>query len=575
MDDNRELLILYGSQTGYAEDTARRIARQAWRRHFTTRVQAMDQTDREWLFGSARRVVFVCSTTGQGDAPDNMRRLWRVLLRKTQPHDALCHMRYAVFGLGDSSYAKFNYAAKRLHRRLAQLGATAVIDRGDGDDQHYLGLDGALDPWLDALWAALLRDAPLPRPVVPESVVPPPSVDVVEIGGAYVLPPAPEAPDTVAATLEASERITARDHFQDVRHLQFRIDDGPAWQPGDCAVVRPSNSASDVESFLVAAHWAGAAADAPLRLHGDALPAYVPRETTLRWLSTHYFDIGGVPKRSFFEMLGYFAQGDERDRLCELASTAGQDDLHAYCMRPRRTVTEALHDFPSVHVPLSHMFDVLPPIAERSFSISSAHAHTPTLVDLTVAVVGYKTMMHVPRRGVCSTWLANMPVATPVRMRFARGLLHVPADAHTPAIMVGPGTGIAPFMAFIRHRPPQSPNHLFFGCRSERSDFYYRAQLEQWCAAGCLRLYCAFSRDQPDKVYVQHRIRENGALVWDLVSRQCAIVYVAGNANRMPQDVRAAFVDVAMAHGALSAAAAEEYVRAMERCGRYQEECWY
>ncbi|KAJ1667448.1 NAPDH-dependent diflavin reductase [Coemansia sp. RSA 1813] len=585
--DDRKLLILYGSQTGYAEDTARRIARQAWRRHFAVQVQAMDRTDRTAFFACDRPlVVFVCSTTGQGDEPDNMKKFWRVLLRKTIPHDALVGMRYAVFGLGDSSYQRFNFAAKRLHRRLAQLGATPVVERGDGDDQHYLGLDGALDPWLRDLWEALLHDFPLPRPIVPESVAPAASVDVSFDSSASLDPVdrPPVFPGTVAATLTQSERITAPDHFQDVRHLRFQIDGTLKWNPGDCAVLRPSNMAPDVDAFLAAAHWTDTA-DTPLHitpLSNTVLASWVPRTTTLRWLCTYYFDIGGIPKRSFFEMLFYFSQNpDERDRLHEFSSTAGQDDLHAYCMRPRRTVAEALADFPGSPIPVAYAFDVLPAIAERSFSISSDSLHTPAAVDLTVAVVEYKTMMHVMRRGVCTKWLAHMSTGTRVQLRIARGLMRLPPDSDTPLIMVGPGTGIAAFMAFIQHRrhvDPQSANYLFFGCRSEHKDFYYRTQLEQWCSEGCLHLFCAFSRDSADgsKVYVQDRIRDNGSLVWSLLSEQQASVYVSGNANRMPQDVRAAFVDVVTRHGdGLSADDAGEYIRAMEKSGRYQEECWY
>ncbi|KAJ1736562.1 NADPH-dependent diflavin oxidoreductase 1 [Coemansia sp. Benny D160-2] len=575
----RKLVVLYGSQTGYAEDAARRIGREAWRRHYAVQVAAMDHVERSLVFETeAAAILFVCSTTGQGDPPDNMRKFWRFLLRKTIPHDALRGKRVAVFGLGDSSYSGFNFAAKRLFRRLVQLGAVPLVPRGDGDDQHYLGVDGALDPWLQDLWTELERSHPLPRPIVPESVVPPPSADVALDGDIEMhgLGAPPEPPLTVAATLAESERITAQDHFQDVRRLRFETDDAVEWVPGDCAVLRPCNQARDVDAFLAAAGWT-ALADRRLRISGETVATWVPRTTTLRWLGTYYFDIGGVPRRSFFEMLRHFARTEaERERLCEFASTAGQDDLLTYCMRPRRTFTETLRDFRhTAPLPLEYAFDLVPPIAERSFSISSARGP----VDLTVAVVTYKTVMRDARRGVCSTWLAQLKPGERVRMRLARGTMRPPPDPLTPAIMVGPGTGIAAFMAFMHQRCAlaQSPNYLFFGCRSEHKDFYYRSTLERWCAAGSLHLFCAFSRDNdPEKkVYVQHRIREQGALVWSLLDGRRACVYVSGNANKMPQDVRAAFVDVVAAHGARSADDAAEYVRAMERDGRYQEECWY
>ncbi|KAJ2492443.1 NAPDH-dependent diflavin reductase [Coemansia sp. RSA 2050] len=576
MEEERKLLILYGSQTGYAEDVARRISRQAWRRHFTAHVQALDQVDRQLVFSSSP-VIFICSTTGQGEEPDNMKRFWRFLLRKSLPHDALSGMEFAVFGLGDSSYQKFNFPAKRLYRRLQQLGAHALVRRGDGDDQHYLGVDGQLDPWLEELWDVVLRKWPLPRPAVPDDVVPDPTFDV-SLGGTQDMG---VVEDRCRATLAVSERITAADHFQDVRHLRFAIEGGqgplPAWGPGDCAVLRPRNLAGDVDAFLATVGWADRA-DEPLRIEPrstSATLAWPVRAATLRGLCTSYFDIMGVPRRSFFEMLSYFAPSpEERDKLREFSSAAGQDDLLAYCMRPRRTVLEVLGDFPRTApaIPLSYAFDVFPVIAERSFSISSAEC--PHAVDLTVAIVEYKTLMQRKRRGVCTRWLAQMPVGHTLAMRFARGTMRLPSPSQ-PIVMVGPGTGIAAFMSFIQSRP-RADNYLFFGCRSASKDFYYQEQLQQWASEGSLHLYCAFSRDGPAKVYVQDRIREQSQLLWSLMAEQDAVVFVSGNANRMPDDVRQAFADVVSANNPqMSADDAQSYISSMVKEGRYQEECWY
>ncbi|KAJ2796893.1 NAPDH-dependent diflavin reductase [Coemansia helicoidea] len=585
-DRDRRLLVLYGSQTGYAKDTAQRIARQGWRRHFAVQVQAMDEADRAAVLAAACPVIFVCSTTGQGDEPDNMRRFWRFLLRKSHPHNVLAGMAYAVFGQGDSSYQKFNFCAKRLFRRLAQLGARPIVPCGLGDDQHYLGVDGALDPWLEELWSALLDRLPLPRPIIPDSVAPDPSADITPVDGS----PGDEAssamlpPDSHPAVLVASDRLTAPDHFQDVRSFRFELeaaDERPLWSPGDCAVLRPANQAADVDAFLAMMGWADRA-DAPLRAtarSGSAVSERIPEVTTLRWLFTHYFDITAVPRRSFFEMLYYFsASEDEKERLREFSATEGQDELHTYCMRPRRTIMEVLDDLPHSRVPLGYVFDVFPEIAERSFSISSAAAATPSLVELTVAVVEYKTLMQRPRVGLCTRWLAHLPIGHRVAMRFARGTMRLPDDPAVPVIMVGPGTGVAPFMAFLRQRcvAGARSNYLFFGCRGRERDFLHRRQLEEWVADGSLRLFCAFSRDQEDKVYVQHRIREHGDLVWSLISEKGAAVFVSGNANRMPDDVRQAFADVVQSHAAGSSdSEAAACIQRMAKAGRYQEECWY
>ncbi|KAJ1956804.1 NAPDH-dependent diflavin reductase [Linderina pennispora] len=576
-DTSRRLLILYGSQTGYAEDVARRISRQAWRRHFTTEVLAMDEADRSLVFTTEAPVIFVCSTTGQGEEPDNMKKFWRFLLRKSIPGDALAGLSFAVFGLGDSSYRKFNFPAKRLFRRLLQLGGTPVVPRGDGDDQHYLGTDGALDPWLEGLWEELLLKYPMPQPIIPDSVTPDPTFDIsfvdCDVSELHKTESTPEN----FARLTHAERITAEEHFQDVRHFRFELSEPAQWSPGDCLVVRPSNQAKDVEEFLELVQWTEDA-DRPIRVVSrSSMPAWLPQLTTLRWLCTNYLGIAMVPRRSFFELMAYFGgSADETEKLQEFASTQGQDDLHTYCMRPRRTIIEALGDFPKTRLPLSHVMDIVPSIAERSFSISSAAAVTPRAVDLTVAIVDYKTMMYKRRVGLCTQWLKHMHIGTRVPVRFARGTMGLPQDLETPVIMVGPGTGIAAFMAFIRHRQHQgaTANYLFFGCRSHDADYFYREELESLQSNGVLHLFCAFSRDQDHKVYVQHRIRENAATLWPLISEMGAVVYVSGNANQMPDDVRRAFVDVVKEQGQVDESEAELFIDTMVKTRQYQEECW-
>ncbi|KAJ1647339.1 NAPDH-dependent diflavin reductase [Coemansia asiatica] len=586
-DDSRKILVLYGSQTGYAEDTARRIGRQAWQRHFTATVKPMDEIDRrtalEQSAASCPVAIFVCSTTGQGMQPDNMRKFWRFLLRKSLPNDALKGLRFAVFGLGDSSYAEYNFAAKRLFRRLVQLGAEPVVARGDGDDQHYLGADGALVPWLESLWSALDALYPMPRSKIADDIVPPPAFGVSLIEGTVPAEQQPEAADGLGegwfdARMAANERLTAAEHFQDVRRVSFAPEDPVEWTPGDWAVLRPRNQDTSVNEFLRLMSWTDIA-DKPLSVRGAS---NVPEVTTLRWLATHHLDVTAVPRRSFFEMLWFFCEHeDEREKLNELTSSAGQDDLLAYCMRPRRTILEVLSDFPHSRIPLSYVLDAFPAIATRSFSISSDRG----TVDLTVAIVRYKTIMYIPRTGLCTQWLAHMQLGTPVRMRIERGTMRLPQDPRTPVIMVGPGTGIAAFMAFIRERVCQgaTDTHLFFGCRGKEMDFLYRDQLNQWVDQGVLHLYCAFSRDQPERrTYVQNRIAEESAGMWELLERG-AVIYVSGNARQMPQDVRQAFVNAVSRHGHLESndddvdadADAEAYIRRMQRTGRYQEECWF
>ncbi|KAJ2379981.1 NAPDH-dependent diflavin reductase, partial [Coemansia sp. RSA 2603] len=493
----------------------------------------------------------------------------------------------------------YNFAGKRLFRRLAQLEAQPLVARGDGDDQHYLGVDGALDAWLQTLWTVLDQRWPSGRRPRGADELPPPAypVQIAAPGETAETPAAADGPGGgwMDACVTANERLTAETHFQDVRRLRLEPVDGAqaadGWEPGDWAVMRPQNAAAEVDRFLAATRWAG---DLVVRIDGGA-DIGLPRTTTVRWLATHVLDISGVPRRSFFEYLARFAtHEDERSRLSEFASAEGQDELQAYCMRVRRTLCEVLEDFPQSQgcVPLERMLDVFPRLATRAFSISSDAPDGA--VELTVAVVHYRTRMQRARTGVCTSWLAGLAYGASVRVRIEPGTIRLPDDPRGHVVMVGPGTGVAAFMAFARRRRRQwidrgaanmGATHLFFGARMRLGDFLYHDLLAAWAAEGWLTLHCAFSRDQaPDMAglaeqtldvrapaYVQDCITACAHDIWRLLE-DGAFVYVSGNANRMPDDVRAAFARVVdtCADGRV---AGDAYVREMVRAGRYQEEC--
>ncbi|XP_059342343.1 NADPH-dependent diflavin oxidoreductase 1 isoform X3 [Ammospiza nelsoni] len=521
------LLVLFGSQTGTAQDTAERVGREAQRRHLRCRVQALDSCDLANLIHEPL-VVFVCATTGQGDPPDNMKMFWRFLFRKSLPGSALCQLDYAVLGLGDSSYPKFNFIAKKLHKRLLQLGANPLLPVALGDDQHDLGPDAVIDPWLVALWEKILALYPLP-----------PGLGII-------------SPDV---------RFSA----------------------GDVVMIQPQNCPEDVQQFCQL-----------LRLEphrrfvlqptepGTPLPPLLPQPCSVQYLVTHYLDISCVPRRSFFELLASFSTNElEREKLQEFSSAQGQEELYSYCNRPRRTTLEVLWDFPhsTCAIPADYLLDLIPRIRPRAFSIASSLLTHPERMQILVAVVRYKTRLSKPRRGLCSTWLASLnPEQGDVRVPLwvKKGGMKFPADPGTPVIMIGPGTGVAPFRAAIQERVAlgRRGNCLFFGCRHQSKDFYCQAEWEELVTKGFLTLFTAFSRDQEEKVYVQHRIRENGKLLWELLSTENAHIYLAGNAKQMPAAVAEALQSVLQQEGGLSPLEAEEHFTALERSRRFQSETW-
>ncbi|XP_044029150.1 NADPH-dependent diflavin oxidoreductase 1 [Siniperca chuatsi] len=591
---NPTLRILYGSQTGTAQDVAQRIARQAQRRQLQVQVLSLDNYNVANLI-SESLVVFVCSTTGQGDPPDNMMNFWRFLFKKTLPVGSLSRLDCAILGLGDSSYPKFNFVAKKLHKRLLQLGASVLLPVGLADDQHDLGSDAVIDPWLTSFWEKVFALYPSLVDVVPlrEDEPLPPSYtfhfldDVKEKTDDRLRIPmektVPSQSHPFFSRLVSNKRVTDMSHFQDVRHIEFDITGSNIeFVAGDVVMMRPCNTPEDVQQFCQLLRLDPEARFTLRATDNTAVPARLPQPCTVRHLVESYLDIAAVPRRSFFELLSTFATNElEQEKLVEFSSAAGQDELHSYCNRPRRTALEVLADFPhtTAELKVDYLLDLFPEIQPRSFSIASSLQAHPHTLQILVAVVRYKTKLYKPRRGLCSTWLASLDPAQGevyVPLWVKKGSLKFPKEKDTPVIMVGPGTGVAPFRAALQERIAEGKNAnvLFFGCRSESKDFYFSSEWEEMMKAGHLTLFTAFSRDQEEKVYVQHRVRENAELLWDLIANKSAYVYIAGNAKQMPTSVRDALKEVFQQEGGVSTGDAEQVLAAMERSGQLQSETW-
>ncbi|XP_011368194.1 NADPH-dependent diflavin oxidoreductase 1 isoform X1 [Pteropus vampyrus] len=608
------LLVLFGSQTGTAQDVSERLGREARRRRLGCRVQALDSYPVVNLINEPL-VIFVCATTGQGDPPDNMKNFWRFIFRKNLPSTSLCQMDFAVLGLGDSSYAKFNFVAKKLYRRLLQLGGTALLPVCLGDDQHELGPDAAIDPWLHTLWEKVLGLYPMPigLGVIPPGVPLPskfalqffqeaPEMCSGEQRGARTEPQSPPSElQPFLARMVTNRRVTGPSHFQDVRLIEFDITGSGINQPsprvppkpsmafphsfaaGDVVLILPQNAASHVQQFCQAL---GLDPDQCFMLQPRepdvSCPERLPQPCSVRHLVSQYLDIASVPRRSFFELLACLSPHElERDKLLELSSPAGQEELSQYCSRPRRTALEVLCDFPhtAAAIPPDYLLDLIPPIRPRAFSIASSLLARPSRLQILMAVVQYQTRLKEPRRGLCSSWLASLdpeqgPVQVPLWVR--PGGLTFPQAPDTPVIMVGPGTGVAPFRAAVQERVAQgrTENFLFFGCRQRDQDFYWEAEWKELEERGCLSLVTAFSRDQERKVYVQHRLRELGPLVWELLDHRGAYFYLAGNAKYMPADVSEALTSIFREEGGLSGPEAAAYLARLQRTLRFQTETW-
>lgn len=668
--------ILFGSQTGCAEEVAHRLAAEAVRRRYTPVCCSMEDYDVRALPTEAL-VVLIASTTGEGEVPDAMRGFWQFLLRKDLPDGSLRSVLHACFGLGDSSYPKFCFAAKRLHRRMEQLGSTALVPIGLGDDQDALGIDFALEPWLATLWSALGARLPLPAGCeeLAESECPPPryTVEVLPascegegrtaedmaagngdwgfVGDAPDVPTPPTptmaAPVVPAASREhpfrarvlENTRLTASGCGRDVRHIALDVSGwGLAYEEGDALAVQPRNPMAGTRA-LVCSLGLDPSARVRVSLAQPHAPPLPHADWTVLELFVRRLDVYGVPRRSFFALLAYFATEPlHAEKLRELGSAAGAAERREYASLPRRTCAEVLLEFGSARPPLAYYLDLLPPLRERYFSIASSPRVHPSTVHLCVAVVRYQTMLSIPRFGVCSSYLAALEPFTPgraihtsylaalepssaegaakgiaegaaadkaspptveassveastVEVWLRRGCIRMPRGLSSPLVMIGPGTGVAPFRAFTQARQVQRAQAaaageaasvgaaiLYFGCRRPEADFLYAAEWAAHQAEGTLlALHTAFSRvpGQP-KVYVQHAMVSppGAAQLWTLLAHPHCHVYIAGASGAMPRDVRKALRALASEHGGLDEAAAAAWLANLEATKRLQCETW-
>lgn len=592
------VLIGFGSETGTAQETAEHLHREFLYRDIPVKIAPMNQLSISQIHPDiCSAVVFVCSTTGDGEEPTNMKQFWRSLLSRTLHRSTLAGVHFTVLGLGDSSYAKFNYVAKRLFRRLQGLGGTPLHELGLSDDQHPDGSEYQSQLWISDLFEKLptllettfTRNYRLLPPKYPALITSPGEENThlekipnsIEDNNTRI--PAGESPDNNASVnssiptrerpfvgqLVENRRLTSEEHFQDVRLIGLGVEGSRIqYKPGDVVWIYPQNTE---ENVMEASRLLKLPLDATLTFTGSK-PAHVPQSLSIRDLLTQYLDIAAVPSRYFFELCSNFAKDElELEKFAEFTSLLGRDSLWAYTTRPRRTLLEVLADFHSVrkHLDLTYLLDIIPVTKPRGFSIASAQNQAQGRLEACVAVVRYKTNMKTARVGLCSSWLSTLSLGQPVRFYTTPGSFLFPLDR--PIIMVGPGTGCAPFRSLIQDRADTSqPLLLFFGCRSYKHDFFFRSE---WESITNLHVVCAFSRDQPNKVYVQHKIIEEGQRVWELL-QQGAVFCVAGNSKNMPFQVKDSLVTVARQQGGLSENEALKYIDQLVKNKLYQTETW-
>lgn len=459
-----------------------------------------------------------------------MKQFWRHLLNKNLPATILQNLKYGVLGLGDSSYSKFNFAAKKLNKRLAQLGGKELLPIGLADDQHNLGIDAVVDPWIKKLWEEIvnifeisIEDKINEENLIIErydvSIIEINQLNSIHIDEQLINSPYQSNTDIYAqetfinnyiriGTIVENIKTTSEDHFQDVRLINIQADD-IKYDPGDVIYIRPKNTPEQVKRFfdILDEHNIKLFPDMMIQVLEKEIkvPFVLRRNLTLREIVEQYWDLNFKPRRSTMHTLSLISENElEKEKLCEFASPVGQEELYNYINRPRRNILEVFTDFPHTtsKINIKLLFEIMSPIKPRPYSIASSLEATPNRIQILVAIVKFKTRLVEPRFGLCSKWLASLKNNDKVIFSLQRGTFRFNNDK--PMILIGPGTGVAPFRSLLLEKAKKEKDLkdciLFFGCRNENKDYHCKEDFERLSRENNLKVFCAFSRDQGHKM---------------------------------------------------------------------------
>ncbi|MDG0969736.1 MAG: sulfite reductase subunit alpha [Porticoccaceae bacterium] len=525
--------ILYGTQTGNAESLAMDAASAARARGFQAVVQGLDDVTMD-AFCAMKRVIVAIATYGEGEMPDNAGLFWESLTSVDMPK--LPEMQFGVLALGDTGYDEFCQAGKLLDMRLEQLGATRLIDRLDCDVDY----EDVAEEWIAKT-----------IPLTSDAKITPPAVEV------------PQGPvkslwnrkNPYPAVLKVNSLLSGKSSAKEIRHYEFDLSNsGITYETGDALNVMPVNDKRLVEALLKRLSVSG-----ELMVEGH--------DRTLSELLTYQFEIS-TPSRNLIAAV----QEKAKDEMFSHVLKHGDKEALADFLWGKDTL-DLLNINPQVSFSAEKFLTLLKPLQHRAYSISSSPNMHIGSVHLTVASVRWESNDR-DHLGVCSTFLADRvhDKSTVGVFVSPNKAFRIPADDEASMIMVGPGTGVAPFRAFLEEREfrkASGKNWLFFGDQTRASDFIYQEQLLEMEKNGLLtRFDTAFSRDQEEKVYVQNKMHDNATELFRWLENG-AYFYVCGDATRMAKDVDRALCDIVAAQGNMAADKATDYINNLKREKRY------
>jgi sulfite reductase (NADPH) flavoprotein alpha-component len=536
-----KLTVLYGTESGNSEVLADRAVKAAKKRGFQAVMKNMSDISPADL-AKASNLLVVVSTWGDGEPPETAVSFYKEFMSADL---SMSGVQFSVCGLGDTAYEKFCQIGKDVDARLEALGASRAFARQDCDVDYEENFTTWLEGSLSAL--APTSAAPVAAFVAPSAAL------TSEYGKKNPFPA--ETIDTLILNGEGSSKETL--------HLEFSLaGSGLSYEPGDALAVLPVNAPDVVKAIIQAAKLTGSE-EVEVKNVGKKLLADALRED---------YDITALSRAVLTKLAEITGSADLQKLLAEDA----KEQLKTY--NYGREIVDAITDFAPNGISAESLVSIFRKLPPRLYSIASSPLAHPDEVHLTVAAVRYESHGR-QRKGVCSTYLADLVKAGDTVPMFIQPNknFRLPADDSTPIIMVGPGTGVAPFRAFVEHRAAteaKGKSWLFFGDQHYTYDFLYQLEWQDQLKDGTLtRLDVAFSRDQPEKVYVQDRMIQQAKELYQWL-QDGAHFYVCGDANRMANDVHQALISIVESQAGISREAAEAYVEDLKKTKRYQRDVY-
>ncbi|XP_076364602.1 cytochrome P450 reductase isoform X1 [Tachypleus tridentatus] len=597
----RNMVVFYGSQTGTAEEFAARIAKEAGRYAMKAMVSDPEECEMEELTKCSEidrsLAVFCMATYGEGDPTDNAQEFYQWLQEGAAD---LTGLRYAVFGLGNKTYEHYNAMGIFVDKKLEEMGATRICELGMGDDDSNIEED--FITWKDKFWAAVCEHFNIEKfgedisvrqyQLIVHTDLPENKIftgEVSRLNSFKTQKPPYDAKNPYLAPVKINRELYKGS--RSCMHVELNIANSKIrYEAGDHVAVYPTNNPKLVEQLGKLLNINLDTVISLKNLDEDSSKKYpFPCPCSYRTALLHYIDITSPPRTHVLKEIAEYTTDEEEKQKLKLMGSSSEEGKNLYLewvVLNCRSIIHILEDFPTAKPPLDHLLELLPKLQARYYSISSSPKMYPDSIHLTAVLVEYDTPTGRINRGVATSWLKTKTVdngnCPTVPMYVRRSQFHLPSKPQTPVIMIGPGTGLAPFRGFIQERhcqkkeaKPVGETILYFGCRKRAEDFMYEEELEEYVENGTLtKRYLAFSRDQLQKVYVTHLLRQNKEEVWDVIGEKNGHIYVCGDARNMARDVHNIILEVIQEKGGKSRQEAEDYLKRMESQRRYSADVW-